>query len=597
MTSLEELINNIDDDYLIGISNKGIVKRAYKDIENTEVIITNTGNSEVLIQYNIENDANIIQVKVGEEQVTITTPITESTCSCPSRSMCKHRVMAIIATKKLIEEKVNANKNKTLEQIEALEDRQDTITTENNLSSFKNQSLATKLLEEIKTADLHKLIKAITQKRLKNFINTIDNKESYDITNGQVITVKLNDYDHIVKLIYPLKDSVCTCHKSEICVHKAIAIIKCKYDEKMIKKEDILSLIEEKKEYDIDLIKATANSIIKNIEEIMRIGLTRVPKDIVDNFERTAILCHNAKLARQENLSRAISRQYVSYFAKVLTFDVEKLLSNIASLYEDMNTLSNEEDLLMISKVAGEFRSEYIDIGNLSLLGVAYEHYVTQNGYECEKVYFLDKETLSWFTVTEMTPVFYREEKGASPVYSTANMLNYNLWGKNNDKYMWGMSETIKSLADYELELAYAKSDDNNRLSQSKETVGKVIGVRKFKKELLEGIYYESFDKLFIEHIKENELSVNGENVFIKPYDLIKLPFDDKKQELKVEVYDNSGYRIIIVLKYDLYTKDLINELKQIDLTKESVIFGRIYLKNGELYMYPIRILYKWEFE
>lgn len=575
---IKELINSIDDEYLIGISNKGIVKRAYKDIENSTITVISE----------IDNGDNI-QVKVDDEETLIQSPLNESTCTCPSRSICKHRIMAIITIKKLIgrEEDKENSKNNTNEIESELEDNSNGINS-------KELDLTSELTNELKEIDVHKITKVIPKSKFKKFIASIDNEENYDITYGLTITVKLKEYNNIVKLLYPLKDSACSCHKKELCMHKAIAILKYKYDNKLINKENLSELIEDKSDYDLELIKDTAKSVIKNIEEIMRIGLTRTPKDVMDNFDRTAILCHNAKLAKQENRARAISELYKAYFNKVLTFDIENLILNLKVLYEDMNKLLKEDSLINISKIAGEFRSDYLSVGNLNLAATAYEHYITQSGYECEKIYFLEKNNLTWYTLIKMIPVFYREDNTTSPVFGTPNMLNYNSWGKNSqDNLVWGLSETMKSLANCEIELTNAKCDAYNRLSQSKETKGSIIGDSKFDKNFLKGIYYESFDKLFIEHIEENELSVKNENVFIKPFDITKQHFDDKKQEFKLVVNDEKGYKITIMLKYDVYTKEMIKALKNIKPENGDIIFGKIYIKDGKLCLYPLNILNK----
>ena len=73
MGDWKKWLADFDDDYLIGIANKGIVKRAYKDKED--------GNYRVL---SAEEEA---EVSVGGETVRIRVPLSESTCSCPSRTV------------------------------------------------------------------------------------------------------------------------------------------------------------------------------------------------------------------------------------------------------------------------------------------------------------------------------------------------------------------------------------------------------------------------------------------------------------------------------------------------------------------------------
>ncbi len=94
MSDWQRAFGEIDDDYLTGISNKGIVKRAYKDLET--IPCTAAGQKLQAAAFLAEEE---IQVTVGEETVQIRLPFAESTCSCPSRSICRHVVQGILALK------------------------------------------------------------------------------------------------------------------------------------------------------------------------------------------------------------------------------------------------------------------------------------------------------------------------------------------------------------------------------------------------------------------------------------------------------------------------------------------------------------------
>ena len=76
-----------DDDYLVGISNKGIVKRAYKDKEEVNNTVPET------LQIGEEQ----LELQLETETVRICYPLAESKCSCPSRSvMSAYSVVAAI---------------------------------------------------------------------------------------------------------------------------------------------------------------------------------------------------------------------------------------------------------------------------------------------------------------------------------------------------------------------------------------------------------------------------------------------------------------------------------------------------------------------
>lgn len=102
MSDWQLAFGEIDDDYLTGISNKGIVKRAYKDLETIPCMAAGQNLQEAAAKQ-LQDMAfaaqEVLELTVGEETVQIRLPLGESTCSCPSRSICRHVVQGILAMK------------------------------------------------------------------------------------------------------------------------------------------------------------------------------------------------------------------------------------------------------------------------------------------------------------------------------------------------------------------------------------------------------------------------------------------------------------------------------------------------------------------
>ena len=113
---LAAAIYNADDERLIAIANKGIYKRAVKDAENAEADITESEDSA--------------EVSFGGEKCVITFPLEESRCSCPSRTVCRHIITAVLLLKKRLpeqlpaaEESVPHEEEKSSEEPETTEER------------------------------------------------------------------------------------------------------------------------------------------------------------------------------------------------------------------------------------------------------------------------------------------------------------------------------------------------------------------------------------------------------------------------------------------------------------------------------------------
>ena len=68
-----------DEEYLIALCNKGTVNRAKKDLSAVQLEIK-------------QIEGETVTLAVGDALCTITAPLGSSTCSCPSSTMCRHRI-------------------------------------------------------------------------------------------------------------------------------------------------------------------------------------------------------------------------------------------------------------------------------------------------------------------------------------------------------------------------------------------------------------------------------------------------------------------------------------------------------------------------
>ena len=70
--------------FLVTLANKGLYKRALKDLETTgQIALTATGSH--------------LQVQLDDITVCLASNVSQSTCSCPSKTVCKHILMGILA--------------------------------------------------------------------------------------------------------------------------------------------------------------------------------------------------------------------------------------------------------------------------------------------------------------------------------------------------------------------------------------------------------------------------------------------------------------------------------------------------------------------
>lgn len=563
MEKWKEWMADLDDDYLIGLSNKGIVKRAYKDKEENTAEIVTFGEE--------------VEVKVGMETVRICYPLGESKCSCPSRSICRHIVLAILVLREYVKEQET---EKPID-ISALEG--DVVCQE--AESVKKIGTE-QLLEEIRNYSLDSLKKSMGVRQFQDFVSKVKRGICPEIHYTSMITVKLPWHSSTVKLIFPLAYSSCSCHKKEFCVHKAEAVLWCQLDLDIVTKEKLTEEAEKSMEYSLDQIHETAVQMKQFLDELFGTGLSRISPDVLDYLERLAIISHNANLPKYEGYFRALFDSYGRYFKRLASFRPHDLMVQMTRLYRRVELLLQAKSNTEVAEYAGEFKAEYISVGNLDLIGVAMEHFFSQTGYEGETIYFLEEHTKEWYTYTVARPVFYekgnrfqRQEKGQAP---------------------WGMMLSLEELSKKRISLLKLRCDERNRLSSSQETKGTIIGERNLTWKELERWHYQDFQKLFLERIgKEKGQWLKGKTEFSKKSDLVllqaafceKAVFSETDQRLSMVLFDKAGREVVVEVVYSKKEERGISCLEQIREDELPYFLGKVYLRDGRIRMYPVALI------
>ena len=326
MADWKEQLAEIDDEYLIGLTNKGIVKRAYKDKETAVVKILK-----------LEEEAAL---QIDGETVILSLPLGDSKCSCPSRSICKHIISGILFLK---------------EQTACSDEDAEDITSEENTDSTNKRET---LWNEIRSFPEKDLLKVMGTRRLASFLTRVGKEVRPEIEESSVFTIQLPGENITVKLLSPLEYSSCSCHKKELCVHKAEAILWCRLKAGVFSLKDLEEFQKKDSPLDTVQIKNAAVQMKDYLEELMTTGLSRVSPDVTDSLERFAIISHNAGLADFERAFRGLGTLYQSYLSRQASFLTVDLMKKLTGLYSRVNNILETEGIAQLVKEAGEFHAD-----------------------------------------------------------------------------------------------------------------------------------------------------------------------------------------------------------------------------------------------
>ena len=570
MAEIHEFLKDIDDDYLVGLTNKGIVKRSYKDLENENVELIDEGET--------------IGGKIGDIATTIRLPLTDSTCTCPSSSLCKHVIMTILAAKKM---GANATEQNAPEP-DAVVDAPEPDAVVDNVT-----------IDKLLAIPFEDLKKAARTKEWNAAVELAQNERPLSVEEGNLVTSKGENV--ALKLAYPLKLSTCSiCHDEKICRHKVWALLSLQMDRGVIS-EGLLSEEQEEEEdgWDSALIGEVLPDLKAYLNEILLVGCARLSGETPYGLERFAIRCHSAGLATLEGKLRMLSEQVKGYQERKVKVTVGGFLSRLTECY--LLVVKTQEALLNVENIQpliGTFKTTYSDIPDLHLCGVGMREFQSDMGFGGKILYFLNEGDGSFYTYTVARPTIY--DKGPR---------NYNF--NRAELAPWGLACTLSQLSRSRIILQNGKANDEGRLSATSKARAELFEMVHHLKDEAYTYVYDDFEELWNSFLvrvrywrKKQPCYQLGmeppetERLFlIRPKSISDMRYDEATQRLIFYLEDREGRRLRAQLTYSKQEKTAILGMeKLVYRIKEyqeqvPVFLGSLYMEEGECVLYPIETL------
>lgn len=622
----KQALSAADDDYLTGLCNKGTVKRAYK--ERPDIA------AEIMPQ-----DDGGFTVKVGEETCRICLPLGDSRCSCVSRSICKHIIIAVLCLRDYVREQERdgsgaqpapaAPEPENGAQSSAPEVPEmpgtetsgtETVTagtavsgpdTENTESAAtgtvaeegmpvpeeteKKKAAQPRVFPEIRAFPLEKARKAMGVRRYQSMVSRARLRLRPQIEVTSVITVTFPDTGIRVKLLEPLAHAACSCHKKSLCGHKAEAILWYQLECGVLTPEQLDEAMEETSDVSLDAVHGLADAMMQLLEMQLRTGLARTSPDVLDSLERMAILCHNQELADFERDARSLRTLWQNYFDRMASFRTEDLMVRVMMFYQKARSLRETATPAQIRRMAGQFKSAYQPVGDLTLIGIGVRRFISDSGYEGETCYFLEESGEKWYTYTNARPLFYDHASRRKPgAYAKAP---------------WELRANAQELTQLRIRLHNARVNEKNRISSSAETHGEILGARNIRMSEIAGWYYTDFRRLFEERIRSAPVPWMPEGEQEYGFDESRRPvlvqasacreseFDRIAQTFRLDLLDANGVLLAVEVVYskeeDFTIRYLERVARRIQASQRSIpcFVGDVYLSDGQMKLYPITFL------
>lgn len=543
---LSDALRAVDDDYLIGLCNKGTVNRAKKDL---------AAMSEPKIE--IRQESAVVQW--DDVQCEIRTPLGESSCSCPSSAVCRHRIAAILWLQENCRQQTQNEKESGGEDADKLPHK----------------------FEEMAAYPTEKLFRQLGLKQISSVLFRLESGSLPKISRTSVITVEMPWIPATVKLLEPLEHSTCTCHSKSFCSHKAQALLYWKIAEGMVDAGVLKAALSTDEITSCEEGKGVCQAVQEMLCAQMTTGLSRMPKTVCDTVERMASLCHTARLPNLERLLRSLHREYTRYFSRSAQYRDTRLLELLAKSFRLAQYLE-QADAADYQRLAGEFRDEYTNVGALRLYLLAQRKIWENSGYSGAIYYFWDCQNHCFYTLNQIRPVRQGEQNRRIP-----------------PEPVWKMPCTLSNVMRSILHLEGAKLSHGGKLSSTEQCTAVLKKTEKPRNVFPKEEIFTDFAKLLharsAPHLAENQrlALVCPKRCILHPYDKVHQMFsmglqDEEGRLLHLEAAYRQGEETVDWLEK---TAEKIGRDPQL----HPVFFGTVYRQEDKLKFFPIEIITDWE--
>ncbi len=586
MDELKTQLRQADDAYLAGLSNKGTVKRAHKDLEQETP------------QVRWDADGDAVQVTFKEAVCRIRAPLGSSTCSCPSRSICRHVAAAILYVSGTLEkEDASSEASAPVPEAASLEASAPVPGPASLKAAAPEPAPPTALEEALLAVPLSRLKRACRDKAFREFAARAEAGELPSLEMGNVITVRFPWGGQTVKLLYPLEYSSCTCRSKVLCTHKAQAVLAFQLQRKALTVKMLKEQMEDADDWDREAVSQAARSIKEGIRLSLFTGLSRLSPEAAQSMERLAVICHGAGLPAFETDFRSAAAEYEQYFSRSASFHEEWLLARLLSLYGRACLLEETKERDVLQNLAGTFRDAYLPVPDLKLTAVGSRHVKSKAGYEGEKYYFLEAEQRRWYTWMDVRPVFYE------------GVRRRPAGRDGREQAPWGLNCSREKMMELEFALTQAKAAQDGRLSASRETRSEVLGARRLDRPEIREMVFRDYGALLrgLERREQKAEKFYGQRAqvgealaLVEAAEVREGTFDAVRQRFSMEIFDSAGRKLSVAVNYSKEEKLIIQVLERLGKRLAGrrgeaqggslplVFFGIPYLEEGRLCLYPI---------
>jgi hypothetical protein len=536
LSRLRAVAAQLDDDALAALANKGLVRRARKDLETTRPEV-------------VGPEGDRLRLRVGDGTVDLADPPAKSACSCPAGGVCRHILMALLYLRESAPAVPAAG-----EAAAAAAERPAGPATPEAIEDAVLQKWAGKPL-------------------MRKALQALAGGLPVQIEEGPgPLVFRMPTRNVVCRWLAGggLEGMVCSCHAPGACEHKVAAVLfyQAAKGKRQVETEAPVLEASAGAPRTREALLASVGAVLR---ELTVLGLSRLSRATEQRLRTLAVSAHGVDLPRLEKLLRALADEIALSLARDAQAATSGLLATASRVEALRVALAHPRPALV-----GVHRTNYEKVGQIELIGLGARQWRTRSGYAGLTVYFWDRSANNWATWTEARPL---TTGGFDPA---ARYHQDGPWAG-----MGSPAEASRS----NLRLLDAFRNRVGRLSGRSATRALILkasdprdvpGLDRW------GVLAERAARLFGGGFQDR--SEQDELVVLRPTEWGPPQFDEVRQELTRAVVDADGRGLALVLPHTPETAAAVTALEQHDPAKTSGLLGILRLQPGRLAVEPIAL-------
>jgi hypothetical protein len=530
LTRVRAVAALLDDAALAALANKGLVRRARKDLEQSRPEIV--GDHE-----------DRLRVKVEEWIVELAERPAESRCGCPASGVCRHIVAALLhvgapASGARVDEAPSSSCG-----AEVL------AATDDELRRWAGSALVKRALVELASGLI------------------------VEGEDGAPLVLREPSWNVECRWMPGggLAGMLCSCHASGACVHKVVAVLgwQARQGQRDIAAEEAVLAESAGAPRTREEVR---ESVQQMLHEMIGLGLCRLSSASQARIKTLATSAHGVDLPRLERLLSSLADEVGAWLRRDAQASSAAILMKAGQVEALTTALVHPKPALV-----GRHRSRYDRLGELELVGLGARVWRTRSGFTGLTVYFWDRGQRRWTTWTDARPV-------GTPAFDPE--ARFTAPGP------WTGCDSPARAAASRLRLVGAWRSPAGRLSGRESTRMVELGPSDpgsvqqpiTSWPMLVPQVWQLFGTGLAERGEVEQV------LLLQPHAWGKAVYDEVLQELRVAVADDEGRLLLLALAHTEENRRAIDTLEAATRAQPPRILGLLHLRRGALVVEPISL-------